>query len=74
MPSEIARRVARRHHAAVVLWDVPPKTRVEYSDAGTISAVALMKMLSPTTGPLVKLALSTLARQRSERCRVGGPR
>ena len=56
MPTEIARRVARRHQAAVSLRNVPAKdTRIEYSNSGTISAVALMKMLEPSIGKLVKL-------------------
>ncbi len=44
-------RVARRHRAAVPA----ERVRIEYSDSGRISAVELMKMLEPTTGPLVRL-------------------
>jgi hypothetical protein len=56
MPDPIALRVARRHQAAVVLRDVPTtETRLEHSNAGTISAVELMKILEPTAWFLVKL-------------------
>jgi hypothetical protein len=55
-PDPIALRVARRHQADVLFRDVPvPKYRVEYSNAGTISAVALARMLEPTLGVIVKL-------------------
>jgi hypothetical protein len=57
--TRLAHRIVRRHqarHGAVIFRNVPAvKTRVEYSDSGRISAVELMKMLEPTTGPLVKL-------------------
>ena len=56
MPTEIAHRVTRRHQGAVALRNVLTEgTRVEYSNSGTISAVALMKMLEPSLGKLVKL-------------------
>jgi hypothetical protein len=56
MPTEIARRVARRHQAAVVFQDVPAtETGIEYMDSGRISAVALMNMLEPSVGKLVRL-------------------
>jgi len=51
----IAHRVARRHQAAVVLRSVPAETRIEYRNAGTISAVALARMLEPSLGFLVRL-------------------
>jgi hypothetical protein len=55
-PTPLAHRVARRHQAAVALRDVPaPSIRVEYSNSGRSSAVALMKMLEPQVGKLVKL-------------------
>jgi hypothetical protein len=50
--------VARRHvrEAAVALRDVQPERfRVEYSNSGRISAVALARMLEPQLGILVKL-------------------
>src|SRR5580658_8829904 len=54
-PTPIARRIARRHAAAVVFRDVRPKLRVEYSNAGTISAVRFARILEPHLGLLVKL-------------------
>jgi len=54
----VAVRVARHHMrgSAVVLRDVQLREpRVEYSDSGRISAVALMKMLGPEVGALVRL-------------------
>jgi hypothetical protein len=48
-------QIARSHQAAVVLRDVSPKTRVEYSDSGRISAVELAKMLEPDRGLLTEL-------------------
>lgn len=48
--SPLAHRHARRH-AAVVFRDFPAtKARVEYTDAGRISAVELARMLEPTCG------------------------
>ena len=56
VPDPIARRVARRHNAAVLFRNVPPKNaRVEYSNTGRISAVELMRMLEPQLGEIVKL-------------------
>jgi hypothetical protein len=55
-PTPIARRIASRHHAAVIRRDVRvPKTRVEYSDSGRISAARLARILEPHLGLLVKL-------------------
>jgi hypothetical protein len=52
----LALRVARRHQAAILLRDVPTtKSRVEYSNAGTISAVDLMNMLEGQVGYVVRL-------------------
>jgi hypothetical protein len=45
----------RPDQAAVLLRDVPPKLRVEFSNAGTISAVRLARILEPHLGLLVKL-------------------
>lgn len=54
--NELARRVARRHQAAVALRDVPvAKTRVEFSGRGRLSGVELAKMLEPMTGPLSRM-------------------
>ncbi|MGA3122609.1 MAG: hypothetical protein ABSF69_17730 [Polyangiaceae bacterium] len=51
----LAVRVARRH-AAVVFRDVPTEDiRIEYSDSGRISAVALSRMLERELGPLVTM-------------------
>jgi hypothetical protein len=58
MPTAIACRVARRHarEAAFLFREVPAESaRIEYTDSGRISAVALMKMLEPQLGVLVKL-------------------
>jgi hypothetical protein len=56
VPDPIARRVARRHNAAVLFRNVPTKNaRVEYSNTGRISAVELMRMLEPQLGALAKL-------------------
>jgi hypothetical protein len=42
--------------AAVVFRNLPvAETRIEYSDAGRISAATLMRMLEPTHGTLVRL-------------------
>jgi hypothetical protein len=64
IPDPIAVRVFRRHAArtgAVLFRDVPvPRTRVEYTDGGTISAIALGKMLEPTLGPLMSLRFLAL--------------
>ena len=55
-PLTLARRVVRRHQAAVVFRDVRyTKPRIEYSDGARITAAELMGMLGPTTGPLTTL-------------------
>ena len=47
---------ARRHQADVVFRGVPAeRTRVEYTDSGRISAVALMKILEPQLGVIARL-------------------
>ncbi len=46
-----ALRVARRFHRAVI-----GNVRIEYSDAGRIDAVAVMRLLQPSTGRLYRLA------------------
>jgi hypothetical protein len=54
----IAHRVAQRHfrEADVVFGDVEPKRfRVEYSNSGRVSDVALMRLLEPQIGKLMKL-------------------
>ena len=48
-PIPLARRILRRHQAAVVFRDIS-YTRVEYSNGGRIAAIELMKMLEPTVG------------------------
>jgi len=53
MNAPLARRIVRRH-AEVVFRDVP-YTRIEYSNGARVTAVELMRMLEPTTGPLTKL-------------------
>jgi hypothetical protein len=55
-PDPLAVRVARRHQADVIFRDVPAsKTHIEYADSGRISDMALMKLLEPQVGKLVKL-------------------
>lgn len=56
-PDPLAIRVARRHarESAVVFRDVPDKFRIEYTNSGRISAVALAKMLAPPLGFIPKL-------------------
>ena len=52
----IAVRVARRHIARELAAQKPStRATIGYGGCGRISAVELMKMLKPTTGPLVKL-------------------
>lgn len=49
--SPLARRIVRRHQAAIVFRDIPVSpTRVEYSNGGRILAVELARMLEPTCG------------------------
>ena len=58
MPADpLAVRVARRHAAAVVLRDHPPKTRVDYDCSGSISSFDLRQALEPVTGWLRRLRL-----------------
>ena len=46
----LARGVARRYRRGI-----QGATRVEYSDGGNIDAMAVMKLLQPSVGPLVRL-------------------
>jgi hypothetical protein len=58
MPDPLADRVARRHarEAAVVLGNMPAApTRIEYTDSGRISDIAVMTLLEPAVGKLMKL-------------------
>jgi hypothetical protein len=50
----IAQRVARRHHEAL-RRDVLGAVRVEYSNVGDIDAGAVMKLLAPRFGPMLRL-------------------
>jgi hypothetical protein len=58
MPDPIAHRVAQRHaqDAAAVLGNMPAApTRIEYTDSGRISDIAVMTLLEPAVGKLMKL-------------------
>jgi hypothetical protein len=57
MPTPIARRVTHRHQAAVVEAALPERLRLNYSDAGTVTADDLTKLLEPKLGKLVQLRL-----------------
>jgi hypothetical protein len=58
MTTAVARNVARRYQAAVVIRDVPePATEIIFSDGGIVTTADLRRLLEPHFGPLAKVQL-----------------